>query len=175
MTVAELAAATGLHPNTTREHLQRLISAGFVSAEPEHHDAKGRPNLRYQLAGTVHGPEQQVRVDAAMRRASLVRTLLHLEPRAGEDAVARQLDVLDDHLDQCGFDSEIEPDSLQVRLHDCPFGALAKANPQVCQVHLALAQAALAQGDGPLEVESVHPFLSPGLCTLDLRMARDAS
>ena len=30
-TIAELCQSTGLHPNTVREHLQRLIDGGYVT------------------------------------------------------------------------------------------------------------------------------------------------
>ena len=41
-TVTELVAATGLHPNTVREHLQRLIDDGYVVNETERRTTRGR-------------------------------------------------------------------------------------------------------------------------------------
>ena len=41
--ISELVDATGLHANTVREHVQRLIDAGYVIAETEHRTTRGRP------------------------------------------------------------------------------------------------------------------------------------
>jgi predicted ArsR family transcriptional regulator len=80
----------------------------------------------------------------------------------------RQLDMLDDHMDQCGFDAEITKDASVMTMHDCPFSNLAKDNPQVCQVHFALVKDALLLVDGPLEARELHPFSGPNDCTVDL-------
>lgn len=48
MTVDDLAAAIDLHVNTAREHLDRLIAAGFVSREPEIRCTRGRPRMLYR-------------------------------------------------------------------------------------------------------------------------------
>lgn len=50
MTIAELSEAVDLHPNTTREHLARLVDAGFVICEPEQRRTRGRPRILYRLA-----------------------------------------------------------------------------------------------------------------------------
>ena len=50
LTVAELSTAVSLHPNTTREHLSRLIDAGLVTGEPEQRASRGRPRMFYRAA-----------------------------------------------------------------------------------------------------------------------------
>ena len=50
LTMQELAAATGRHPNALRRALAKLIAAGSVSAEGERRAGRGRPALRYRLA-----------------------------------------------------------------------------------------------------------------------------
>ena len=42
-TVGEICDATALHPNTVREHLQRLIEGGYVIAATERRTTRGRP------------------------------------------------------------------------------------------------------------------------------------
>ena len=69
MTVAELAAATGLHRNTAREHLHRLIDAGFISSEPIPRASKGRPMILYRAATHPGDPARRAR-----RRAAEART-----------------------------------------------------------------------------------------------------
>ncbi len=52
-TIAELTDATGLHANTVREHLQRLIEAGHVIQSTEHRITRGRPRTLYSAATGV--------------------------------------------------------------------------------------------------------------------------
>ncbi len=169
-TVSQLAEATGLHHNTAREHLHRLIDAGFVDSEPIPSIGKGRPQLRYLAARGVASPARQVRRMSSERRTELIRKLLPLADVSADSApLARQLDSLDDHMEQCGFDADIDADNSRVIMHDCPFTALAKENPQVCEVHFALIQDALDDGEGPIQARELHPFSGPRTCTVDLR------
>jgi len=46
MGIRELANAVDLHPNTAREHLDRLVAAGLVTREAAPPSGRGRPSLR---------------------------------------------------------------------------------------------------------------------------------
>lgn len=192
MTVAELAEATGLHHNTAREHLDRLIAGGFVNREPEVRNSRGRPRQLYSLGQSPSDPRVQKLVAEALRRAEQVRRLLPAPDGSGStrsaarttpstsernDALADQLDLLDDHLDRCGIDADVErvEDSTQVQLRRCPYSTLAKVHPQVCQAHLTLVQDVLQRVAGPLEAQSIHPFETEDHCELHLSVARDRS
>ena len=48
--MTELCDATGLHANTVREHLQRLIESGYVVPETEQRATRGRPRVFYSAA-----------------------------------------------------------------------------------------------------------------------------
>lgn len=169
LTVTELAAATGLHHNTAREHLHRLIDAGFVRSESIPRTSKGRPKILYRTATGRDDPTHRARLLEAEARTERFRKLLPTR-KIGIDRspIDRQLDMLDDHMDQCGFDAAIEIDSKQMTMHDCPFSELARAHPQVCEVHFALVKDALQLADGPLEARELHPFSGPHDCTVDL-------
>lgn len=168
-TVTQLAKATGLHHNTAREHLHRLIDAGFVRSEPIPTDHKGRPKILYRAANRRGDLVGQGRLRAAKQRTEHVRKLLPMR-EVGHDPspVDEQLDMLDDHMDQCGFDAVIDSDGQQMTMHDCPFAKLAHEHPQVCEVHFELAKDALNMVDGPVEVQSLHPFATPRDCVLKL-------
>lgn len=169
-TITELSEATGLHHNTAREHLHRLIDAGFVDSEPVPSATKGRPKLRYRAARGTDNPARIARQKSSERRTELFRRMLPISDVTVERTpLVRQLDALDDHMDQCGFDAEIDSDHEHMTMHDCPFANLAKENPQVCQVHFALVQDALDVEDGPLHATELHPFSGPKLCTVDLK------
>jgi predicted ArsR family transcriptional regulator len=51
--VDELAAVVGLHVNTAREHLERLIDSGFVASAPELRTTRGRPRILYSAVERI--------------------------------------------------------------------------------------------------------------------------
>ncbi|MDM7855907.1 helix-turn-helix transcriptional regulator [Cellulomonas alba] len=78
-TVGELAAATGLHENTTREHLQRLVDEGYAVRTPEHRTVRGRPRMIYRArtADDVRAdPVARRRLEDAIASAALTEALL---------------------------------------------------------------------------------------------------
>jgi len=169
MTVAQLAEATGLHHNTAREHLHRLIDAGFVHSEPIPRATKGRPKVLYRAA--TH-PDDSIRVQrrhaAGVRSEQFHRMMPPRVVDAESTPVDRQFDMLDDHMNQCGFDAQVDLKASQMTMHSCPFAHLARDNPQVCEVHFALIRDALELIDGPLTAQAQHPFSGPDTCTVDL-------
>ena len=168
-TVTELAKATGLHHNTAREHLHRLIDAGFVRSEPIPTTTKGRPKILYRAANRRSDLNGQSRIRAAQQRTERVRKLLPVhEVSHHRSPMDEQLDMLDDHMDQCGFDAVIQSDGERMTMHDCPFAELARDNPQVCEVHFELAKDSLRMVDGPVEARALYPFTTPNDCVLKL-------
>lgn len=169
MTVVELADATGLHHNTAREHLHRLIDAGFVHSEPIPRTSKGRPKVLYRAATHTDDSIRVARRHAAGVRSEQFHRMMPLRDVGSEStAVDRQFDMLDDHMNQCGFDAQVDLDASQMTMHRCPFANLARDNPQVCEVHFALVKDALELIDGPLTAQVLHPFSGPDVCTVDL-------
>lgn len=179
MTIAELAEAAGLHHNTAREHLHRLINDGFVTFEAEHRDIKGRPRLLYSAAIAADWREGSIRaakIGEALLRAELVRRMLPAgSPPSVPSPLRRQLDALDDHLDQTGFDAQFAADGRHVHLHACPFADLVRDHPEVCRVHFGLLRGVLDQAGGPLVAEELHPLAEPDTCTLDLSGTESAA
>ena len=161
LTIDELARATGLHPNTAREHLHRLIAVGLVQSQPILRGARGRPQLRYRASGAT---------DAVAARPA------HPERRAAAPpaaSVARQLAGLDEHLGRCGFEGTVDADAGRLTMRDCPFAALSEGNPQVCEVHRTLIADAVGRAPGPVRVGRLRRLVSEHECTLDL--TRDAT
>jgi predicted ArsR family transcriptional regulator len=78
-TVGELSTATGLHENTTREHLQRLVDEGYAVRAPEHRTVRGRPRMVYRArtADDVRAdPVARRRLEDAIASAALTEALL---------------------------------------------------------------------------------------------------
>ena len=176
MTVTELAVACALHPNTAREHLHRLIAEGFVVGDAEHRPAKGRPRILYHAAVEADHRDGSIRdrkIEAGVQRASLVRRYLNITPgESSPSAESRQLDALEDHFDQVGFEARITDDGLQVELSHCPFVAFQAEHPEICSVNLALAEGVLTQVGGPLSAGRLHPQPDTAGCRCTLELHR---
>jgi predicted ArsR family transcriptional regulator len=178
-TIGELCEATGLHPNTVREHLQRLIEGGYVIQATEHRTTRGRPRTLYSAAtGAAHAssPIARDKVSAAARRGDLLRRVLPASASAlGRDATY-QLDALIEHLEESGFEPVVDDEQLTVDLSPCPHAAgRAEDRPMLCTVHLGLMQGVLTEAGGPLAAEAVRSALpadcaAPAECVVQLRL-----
>jgi len=174
LTIGELCEATGLHPNTVREHLQRLIDGGYVIQSTEHRTTRGRPRTLYSAATGMpdaSSPVARDKVAEAARRGDMMRRILAEEDSGlGRDATY-QLDALIEHLEESGFEPVIDERELTVELSPCPHAASAPEHrPTLCQVHLGLMQGVLNQAGGPLAADCVHAAARPEECTVQLRL-----
>src|SRR3546814_756681 len=88
-TVDELRVATGLHPNTIREHLQRLVDGGYVVTEREQRTVRGRPRVFYAAAtgadGRTSPVARQTAQQAADRGDLLGRVMTEMGPTRSEE------------------------------------------------------------------------------------------
>lgn len=173
-TIGELTEATGLHPNTVREHLQRLIESGYVVVGTERRTTRGRPRVLYSAAdGTdaASSPVAERKVRDAARRGDLMRRIL--PSGDGSDALpeaaVHQLDALVDDLDGAGFDPVVDTAGLSIDLTPCRHAeAQASHRATLCTVHLGLMDAVLAQAGGPLRVAGMAPSCDPTRCVVHL-------
>lgn len=171
-TIGELCEATALHPNTVREHLQRLIEGGYVVQATEHRTTRGRPRVLYSAATgapEASSPVAKQKVDDAARRGDLLRRMLQIESSGLGQRAVYQLDALVEHLEESGFEPVIDEDRLTVELTPCPHAAARPEHrPVLCQVHLGLMQGVLAQAGGPLTARCVRSAARPEECTVEL-------
>ncbi len=181
-----------LHPNTVRDHLQRLLDAGLVQRETAPPSGRGRPRLRF-LADPDAGDDDPTPYRALARvlaerlaiephaAASATaagegwgRTLAASMPTAStaEEAVERIITL----LDSAGFEPERpERPGDPVALRRCPFGTLAVGRePVICGVHLGLMRGALKELAAPLDATSLDPFVRPDLCLAQFEARSDA-
>ena len=174
--VSELVEATGLHANTVREHVQRLIDAGYVIAETERRTTRGRPRVLYSAATGADAASSPVavrRAEAAARRGDLLRRVYGADTDAalGADAL-HQLDALVEDLGDAGFDPLVDERELTVDLTPCPHAPAAEHRGILCSVHVGLMDSVLAQAGGPLRVEGITPSCDPTQCVVQLATAR---
>ena len=183
LTLASLVAATGLHENTLREHLDALVHRGLVRQRRAQPSGRGRPAWLYEAVGDNSGTSEYAGLAAALA-ASLARTPepVGLATDAGEEwgrqlatdrgattaspeTARREVVSL---LDDLGFAPDVTADRPEeVRLTRCPLLEAAHRHPEVvCAVHLGIVRGALAAHDAPPDGTTLLPFAEPGACRL---------
>lgn len=176
-TISELVDATSLHPNTVREHLQRLIDDGYVVALPELRTTRGRPRVLYSVAdgAVASSPIQRRKVKAAAERGDLMRRVLPGAPPELDDEALHQVDALIDDLIDAGFDPLVDERALTVDLTPCAQAEAQASHREVlCSVHLGLMQSVLTEAGGPLSVDGMRSSCDPRQCIVQLMHASAA-
>lgn len=170
--LADLAAVTGLHENTLRDHLHVLESEGFVVRRTEHRGTRGRPRDIFDPSGPeTPSPVAARRVEDAKRHGDMLRKVL-MHTTATDETVAHQLDALYEHLDDVGLDPQMDEKTLTVDLAPCAFHDLVDGQLTVlCHVHAELIRGVLHQAGGPVEVDQLLPLVTAHHCHLALKIA----
>lgn len=187
--IRNLAEATGLHENTVRFHLDRLLDDGLIERRSVGASGPGRPPLTFvarpeqrgrdnyeliaqvlsaSLRGASSDPESAAREAGRQWGRSRAR---ELEPPAGSPE-RTALEGLTDLLHEAGFAPEVVAGEAgaTVRVHRCPFLSLSQEDQVVpCGVHLGLMEGALEALDAPVRVAELEPFVTPSLCVARLQ------
>jgi predicted ArsR family transcriptional regulator len=192
LSINDIADRLGVHPNTVRFHLDRLMESGQVERVETDRHTTGRPPLlfrpvrgmdptgprHYRLLAELLMQSLAGDPDRSARALELGRAWgrrQHSEPGVGaaagaegsDEAVARLMGL----LDEIDFAPEKRQDKglLQIGLRHCPFLELAEARPEIiCPVHLGLMQGALEAWKAPVTVDRLDPFVEPDLCLAHL-------
>jgi predicted ArsR family transcriptional regulator len=190
-TLSALVAASGLHENTLREHLEGLIEQGLVRRFRAQPIGRGRPAWLYEataddagsgrsdyaglaatLASAIHRSSDSPREDAILAGTEWGRELAQdtskPKPRRMSEARRRVVQL----LDEIGFAPTHDTRGSVVRLTRCPLLEAAHKYPDVvCGVHLGIVRGALEEyGADPAGTE-LFPFSEPGACRLELPTA----
>jgi predicted ArsR family transcriptional regulator len=185
MDAAALAAATGLHANTVRFHLDVLIRTGFVRESSARQGRRGRPRIVYEptTAGahdTGYALLAAVLVDhldstdggeSARNAGRAWAHRLRPNPADRTDSIQDTASTVAALFTELGFQPTVATNGSDTRmtLHACPFWSLAEEHPGiVCAVHLGLLQGLVEQG-GQAAIEArLTPFVRPRQCQADL-------
>ncbi|RAV18427.1 transcriptional regulator [Mycolicibacterium sp. GF69] len=158
--------ATGMDPDGPRDY--RTLAGVLADELARQRD----PQQRAVMAGRAWAQAETATEAAADGQ----------DEDEGEGAVTtrrRAVDRLTDLLSEFGFAPErasAARELNEIRLRNCPFLELAEHRRDViCPVHLGLMQGALATWDAPITVETLVPFVEPGLCVAHLTPRRAVS
>lgn len=190
LSVNDVAAQVGLHPNTARFHLDGLVEHGLAQRETEQRDVPGRPRALYTAkADSPRAGRRSYRLLAEILTSYLATHTKqpgNAALEAGEawgrfltdrPAPFRRVDAtaatqqLVDTLDDIGFAPEAFSSGRerQILLHHCPFRETAEEHRDVvCSVHLGLMRGVLAELDAPIDAKRLDPFVEPNLCVTRL-------
>lgn len=180
VTIAELSAKTGRHPNSVRELMATLLRAGQVQRHKTHAPARGRPAWAY-VASTPAEPDfptQLAELSAALSTV-LVRVSSDPEPEAyaigvewareygeahpGPAAGELPLTWLAERMSELGYDPRAV-DGERLELDSCPLRVGGGApHPLVCQMHRGLVDGLLGRAGSV-----VKPLVRPNLCVIEL-------
>jgi len=188
LSIADIAEKLGVHPNTIRFHLGRLVTAGRVERVAVPPSGPGRPALMFRSRpGMDPSGPRNFRLLAGVLAQNL-RTRPHPAESAAEagrvwgrqlldgrvdgvpsdeQAVDRLVGILDD----LGFMPEraAHTPATAIGLRHCPFLELVDDQAAiVCPVHLGLMQGAMDAMQAPLTVERLEAFAEPDLCLAHL-------
>ena len=180
-TVVQIAERVGGHPNTSRVHLDELVSEGYVDCQRDAPQGRGRPALRYKV--TALGRSKLTEPTQIDHRAlSLALAQQFAVSGSAEDAerfgrlwaqaLSSTLPQDDESLTQqlvnllasMGFALEVTDGGRAVLLHTCPMVDEAREDPRrVCGMHKALIDGALKAWGSEKQV-ALEPFVAPGYC-----------
>lgn len=182
--VRELATRLGLHPNTIRPHLRRLVEAGIVASETRRGpSAVGRPQTVYTAVAMGNSEGRDYRL-----LADILATLMTgARARTGAEALAREwgdylmtrhapppgarrpgpnLAALREALAEAGFDPRFRRRGnrvVEIALRGCPFRDLLEEHLElVCTVHRGLLEGMLEGSRPRLHLRTFEPLADRG-------------
>ncbi|WP_425956592.1 helix-turn-helix transcriptional regulator [Xylanimonas sp. McL0601] len=184
LTVQELAAALGLHQNSVRFHLARLVRHGLVTERQASPTGPGRPSLVYTAVDSTTAtrpsgfqllasalsehivrafPEpSELALEAGREQG---RTMVSRDPGAPPAGAEEGKQLLTALMRDQGFDPEWDADDRRLWLRTCPFRPVSDEQPDiVCRLHLGLMRGALDAAGAPLEVTSLDRAPAPHPC-----------
>ena len=178
--VRELATRLGLHANTIRPHLRRLVDAGLVASETRRGpSAVGRPQTMFSAvaAGGREGRDYRLLADilATLVSGSRARTgaqdlarewgdylMTRRAPAPGARRPGPNLAALREALADAGFDPRFRRRgnrSVEIALRGCPFRDLLDDHRElVCTVHRGLLEGMLEGSRPRLHLRSFEPL-----------------
>ncbi len=193
--MGELVERAGVHRNTVRAHLARLIDAGVVERERVARPGPGRPAERYRLREAIapSGVEQRLLISALVRLVAsayeagaeeqareeglrIGRQLGAAHPRRTVSAAVQEVTRL---LRDLSFAPQLAERARvsDIELRSCPF-AVSPDDPRgtiICAFHLGLIRGVLETSAPSVALDvRLLPHVGPSLCRAEIRYSESA-
>lgn len=183
--LAELAAAAGVHANTVRPHVSALEEAGALTRTTEEPAGRGRPANRYALAANWRLPGTDLHSLAELLAALILRLGADdreiesfgrdwgrfLLGRPGEHDLSRDLAAT---LERLGFQARMEGN--QLLLSSCPCPLVSPQRPQLlCALAIAVTDGLAEAAGSPLRVRRANHDPRQRQCSATLGRPRRRS
>jgi len=187
-TIADLVERTGLHENTLRGHLQRLVADGYLRRTTEASKGRGRPTHRWMpVAANALPPYTGLALSLTEALQFASEEALPIARDAGErwgakltaerfeaeDArsvvitVMREQGFAPDDIDE----GQDEPGgTMPIVLRRCPLLAASQRSTIVCTVHEGMVEGIARSRDASAQA-GLRPFAADGACLLYLSTA----
>jgi predicted ArsR family transcriptional regulator len=181
--LAELAEAAGVHPNTLRPHVLELESAGLLVSERRMlPTSRGRPGIDYRLSelwdrtsANFLGVAELLAValeragpDADQLRAVGSEWGRYLLGRPGSHDIDSELPRV---LGELGYEASVEDDQLE--LAKCPCPTVAPGTPELmCLLAEGVVEGALAAAGGDRTATAFHHDRQRRCCGARLAAAK---
>jgi predicted ArsR family transcriptional regulator len=193
--MGELVERAGVHRNTVRAHLARLIDAGVVERERVARPGPGRPAERYRLREAIapSGVEQRLLISALVRLVAsayeagaeeqareeglrIGRQLGAAHPQRTVSAAVQEVTRL---LRDLSFAPQLAERARvsDIELRSCPF-AVSPDDPRgtiICAFHLGLIRGVLETSAPSVALDvRLLPHVGPSLCRAEIRYSESA-
>jgi predicted ArsR family transcriptional regulator len=200
LSTIEIAERLDLHPNTVRQHLEKMREAGLVAVSADRHGSVGRPQHRW--AACPQAPSLGLEPAGFRMLAHLLAeltaggtplpaTVIGVGRRQGQERLTRRaaqrvesragcVQAVMDELADLGFDpalDRLDDEQLaSISFMSCPFREVAVLYPDVvCQLHRGITEGILAGATGPCSgmvgrVESFASLVDADPCRVELSL-----
>jgi predicted ArsR family transcriptional regulator len=200
LSTIEIAERLDLHPNTVRQHLEKMREAGLLTVSTDRHGSVGRPQHRW--AACPEAPSlglepagfrvlAHLLAELTAEGTPLASTVIGVGRRQGQERPTRRaarpvesrpscLHAVMDELADLGFDPALErldnDELASISFMRCPFREVAVLYPDVvCQLHLGITEGILARVTDPYpgmagRVESFSSLVDADPCRVELSL-----
>jgi predicted ArsR family transcriptional regulator len=200
LSTIEIAERLDLHPNTVRQHLEKMREAGLLAVSADRHGSVGRPQHRW--AACLQAPSlglepagfrllAHLLAELTAQGTPLASTVVGVGRRQGQERLTRRtaqpvesraacVQAVMDELTNLGFDPALDSlddeEQASISFLHCPFREVAVLYPDVvCQLHRGITEGILARATDPCpglvgRVESFASLVDADPCRVELSL-----
>lgn len=174
LTIGAIAAATNLHVNTARHHLDVLAAADLVTRHTAPATGRGRPRVLYAASAAAAEPYEELEdfltraVVASVEDDVAIETARRWARSVPQVTVAADIDqavaAAVESLQKAGFRAHTDEIGDTITMSGCPYAGLIEDHPMICTIHAELVSTLLERTGQPVTLEAFDVWVRPGVC-----------